>query len=178
MKQILALLLAVTLSPGISAADPASDAKVGWGWLVQYSYLKPDKKKGHDKILVQMYDDGRVEYIRHEPLAGNAAWHRTLKKTPKEVEAVKREIEAILAKSKDDPKEVKKGDRTLEAGIIVRTSEELVKAWGNDKYGDPHPQERAVFKNWRDLDDDAHQTVQKVFQRFNDEAETLEWKWN
>jgi len=124
-----------------------------------------------------MYDNGKVEYIRHEPFASGSAWRRELSKTPKEVEGIKRQIEVILARLKDNPGALKTSGRTLDSGIIVRTAEELVRAWGDDKYGDPRPQVRQVFKNWRDLDDETHERIQKVFQRCNDAAEALEWKW-
>ncbi len=169
--------MAVVLLGGCATKQPSASSKVGWKWLIQYSYLQSTKEKDVVKIHVQMYDNGRVEYIRaDEFLVGNAAWWRKLRKTPKEVESVRRQIEVILAGLKDDSQQSTRLSRALQAGIIIRTAEELVNAWGNDMYGDPHKQEQMVFKNWRDLDDDAHIKIQKVMKQFNDEAEKFPWK--
>ena len=155
----------------------ASD-QVGWKWLIQYSYLEPAKDGSNMKIHVQMHDNGSVEYIHHgPPPAAGAAWWRRIHVTPKEAESVKRQIEMILAGLKDDNQQSTKASRALGAGIIIRTAEELVEAWGDDKYGDAHKQVQKVFKNWRALDDDTHRKIQAVMKQFNDEAGKLPWKW-
>lgn len=176
MRTMTLLFLLALISCSLPA-DRAMAGELDWKWLIQYSYLQAKDDGGTMSINVQMYDDGRVEDIWSPPLANNAAYWRKLKKTPDEVEDVKRKIEAILAGSKDDEQQTKKAGRTLQAGIIIRTSEELVEAWGDDKYGDPHKQMQKVFRNWRNLSDDTHKKIQELFEQFNKEAEKVPWEW-
>ncbi len=166
------------LSAIVLKADDSASRKVGWKWLIQYSYTGQKEAEMADRILIQMYDDGRIRYIRPGLIGGGAAWSREVKKTPEEIEKIKQMIEEVLKKSSTIEYADTDSNKLLDAHITIRTAEELVEAWGDDRFrGDPSEQVKKVFRNLRQLNEDTHNQIQKVMEHINAEANKLKWEY-